>query len=88
MIETPLTLAHFTSPALMVPCLRGRAAAAVVGELAAVLERAGCVRDQLKFYNEVMSRGELVTSPVPTWVWPCPRPHQRAGASVFRGRTE
>jgi mannitol/fructose-specific phosphotransferase system IIA component (Ntr-type) len=49
------TIAHYTSPGLIVPQLRTRSTPAVIGELCSQLQREGRVEDLLSFYNGVVS---------------------------------
>jgi mannitol/fructose-specific phosphotransferase system IIA component (Ntr-type) len=69
--EDVLTLAQFTSPALIVPELRSHDASGVVAELCAALQRAGRVHETAAFFNAVMSREQLGgTAPIPGWALP------------------
>ena len=60
--KSALTLAEFTSPGLIVPYLRGHDATAVMQELAAALQREGCVPDLLQFYHAALNREYLSTT--------------------------
>jgi mannitol/fructose-specific phosphotransferase system IIA component (Ntr-type) len=56
-----LTLAHYTSPRLIVPRLRQHDAAGIIGELSQVLQREGFVSDVLPFYHTALNH-ELMTN--------------------------
>ena len=65
------TLASFTSPGLIVPQLRGRDSAAVIGELGSRLQGEDRLNDPLSFYNAAMSREWLSsTAMAPGWALP------------------
>jgi mannitol/fructose-specific phosphotransferase system IIA component (Ntr-type) len=69
--ESALTLADFTGPGLIVPCLRGQDAAAVIQELSAALQREGRVTDLLQFYHSALNREYLCgTVAEPGWAMP------------------
>jgi mannitol/fructose-specific phosphotransferase system IIA component (Ntr-type) len=65
------TLAHFTSPALILPELESRVPADVIAELCSVLHREGRLNDFAAFYHAVLNR-ELTcpTSIAPGWALP------------------
>ena len=50
-IAAPVSLADYTQPALIVPQLRERDTAGIIGELSQALQRQGCVPDVLPFYQ-------------------------------------
>lgn len=54
------TLAHFTSPGLIIPRLRGREVASVIQELSRVLQREARVTDLLPFYHAALNKEFLV----------------------------
>jgi mannitol/fructose-specific phosphotransferase system IIA component (Ntr-type) len=56
-----LTLARYTSSSLIVPELRAKDAAGIIGELSHVLQRDGCVSDLLPFYHTALNH-ELMTN--------------------------
>ena len=60
-VAVPATLAEFTRPALVVPELRERDTAGIIGELSQVLQRDGCVTDLLPFYHTALNQ-ELLSS--------------------------
>src|SRR5947209_11691556 len=69
--ETRLTLADYTSPALVIPSLRGQDAAAVIHELSAALHYEGRVPDLLQFYQAALNREYLCsTATDPGWALP------------------
>ena len=69
--ESALTLADFTSPALIVPDLRGQDAAAVIQELSAALQREGRVTDLLQFYHSALNQEYLCSTVAePGWAMP------------------
>ena len=55
------TLADYSRPALVVPCVRERDTAGVINELGQVLQREGCVADVLPFYQAALNQ-ELLAS--------------------------
>lgn len=61
---TVLTVADFTSPALIVPRLRGEDAAAVIQELSQALQRDQRVPDLLPFYHAALNREFMVSTDV------------------------
>lgn len=65
------TLAHFTSPALIVPELQSRAASDVLVELCSVLNRQGRLTDPAAFLSAVINRESICpTSTAPGWALP------------------
>jgi mannitol/fructose-specific phosphotransferase system IIA component (Ntr-type) len=56
-----LTLAHYTSPRLLVPRLQERDAAGIISELSQVLQREGFLSDVLPFYHTALNH-ELMTN--------------------------
>ena len=50
------TLADFTHPSLIVPELRERDTAGIIGELCQVLQRQGCVPDMLPLYQAALNQ--------------------------------
>ena len=65
------TMAQYCSPSLIVPQLRHKEPAAVVGELCATLHQAGRVLDPLSFFNSVISH-EMLSSTVTSPGWALP----------------
>lgn len=59
---TAMTLADFTSPALIVPRLRGQDAASVIQELSQALQRDKRVPDLLPFYHAALNREFMVST--------------------------
>jgi mannitol/fructose-specific phosphotransferase system IIA component (Ntr-type) len=59
---TAMTLADFTSPALIVPRLRGQDAASVIQELSQALQRDKRVSDLLPFYHAALNREFMVST--------------------------
>jgi len=57
-----MTLAHFTSPELILPNLRGHDVATVIQELSRALQREKRVPDLLPFYHAALNREFLVSS--------------------------
>src|ERR1035437_6752884 len=51
---TTVSLADYTRPELIVPQLRERDTAGIIGELGRVLQRHGCVPDILPFYQAAL----------------------------------
>jgi mannitol/fructose-specific phosphotransferase system IIA component (Ntr-type) len=72
----PVTLADYTLSALVVPCLRERDTAGIIGELSQVLQREGCVTDVLPFYHTALNQELLATSAVESGL---AFPHARLG---------
>ena len=58
------TLADYTAPALIVPELRERDTAGIIGELSQVLQREGTVSDLLPFYHTALNQELLSASSV------------------------
>jgi mannitol/fructose-specific phosphotransferase system IIA component (Ntr-type) len=70
-LEAALTLADFTNPGLVVPCLQGKDAAAVIQELSAALQRERRVTDLLQFYHSALNREYLCSTVTePGWAMP------------------
>jgi mannitol/fructose-specific phosphotransferase system IIA component (Ntr-type) len=57
---TAMTLAHFTSPAMIIPHLRGQDVTSVIQELSRAMHREGRVPDFLPFYHTALNREFLV----------------------------
>src|SRR5437016_1458888 len=57
-----LTLADYTRPGLVLPCLRERDTAGIIGELSQALQREGCVSDVLPFYHAALNHELLASS--------------------------
>ena|SRR5436190_7041303 len=57
-----MTLADFTSPALIVPHLHGHDAAAVIQELSRALHRQNRILDLLLFYHTALNRELMVST--------------------------
>jgi mannitol/fructose-specific phosphotransferase system IIA component (Ntr-type) len=65
------SLADYTSLELILSPLHSRTATAAIGELCATLSRTGRVKDQLAFYQAVLSHEALGTSAIsPGWALP------------------
>ncbi|MCI0746471.1 MAG: PTS sugar transporter subunit IIA [Verrucomicrobia subdivision 3 bacterium] len=60
--ESALTLADYTSPALIVPYLRGLDAPTIIQELSALLQREGRITDLLPFYQAALNREYLCST--------------------------
>jgi len=60
-VAAPVSLADYTRPAMIVPCLREGDTAGIVSELSQVLHREGAVPDVLPFYQAALNQ-ELLTS--------------------------
>jgi fructose PTS system EIIBC or EIIC component len=58
---TPVSLADYTRPALVLPQLRQHDIAGVIGELSQLLQQQGCVPDLLPFYHSALNQ-ELLSS--------------------------
>ena len=58
----PVTLASFTQPGLIVPRLRERDTAGIIGELSRLLQRQGFVADLLPFYQSALNQELLANS--------------------------
>jgi mannitol/fructose-specific phosphotransferase system IIA component (Ntr-type) len=81
------TLADYTSAELIIPQLRSRSPAAVVGELCALLQREQRLGDALSFYNSVISHEYLAgTVTSPGWALPHARVPGLPGLSFALGR--
>lgn len=66
-----LTLADYTSPALVLANLRGGDVPAVIQELSAALQREGRIADVLPFYQAALNREYLCSTVVePGWALP------------------
>jgi mannitol/fructose-specific phosphotransferase system IIA component (Ntr-type) len=61
-IAAPVSLADYTQPALIVPQLRERDTAGIIGELSQALQRQGCVPDVLPFYQAALNQELLANS--------------------------
>lgn len=59
---TPVSLADFTQPSLLVPSLRERDTAGIISELSQLLQREGCIPDVLPFYHAALNRELLANS--------------------------
>src|SRR5262249_25450329 len=60
--KSPMTLADFTSPGMIIPQLRGQEAASVIQELGYAMQREGRVPDLLPFYHAVLNREFLAST--------------------------
>jgi mannitol/fructose-specific phosphotransferase system IIA component (Ntr-type) len=60
-VAAPVSLADYTRPALIVPCLREGDSAGIISELSQVLYHEGAVPDVLPFYQAALNQ-ELLTS--------------------------
>jgi mannitol/fructose-specific phosphotransferase system IIA component (Ntr-type) len=60
--ESSLSLADYTSPALLLSQLRERETPGVIKELSHLLQQEGCVPEVLPFYNEALNREFLVNT--------------------------
>ncbi len=65
-VVAPVFLADFTRRDLIVPELRERDAAGILGELSQALQRYGCVKDVLPLYHSALNRELLASSAVET----------------------
>ena len=82
------TIADYTSPGLMVPCLHSQDAAAVVGELCGILRREGRLKDLLPFFNAAMNAEYLEsTATFPGWALPQARVKDVSEVSFALGRS-
>ncbi|MHB1308344.1 MAG: PTS sugar transporter subunit IIA [Limisphaerales bacterium] len=82
------TIADYTSPRLMIPCLHSQDAAAVVGELCGVLRREGRLKDLLPFFNAAMNAEYLDSSATfPGWAVPQARVKDVSDVSFALGRS-
>ena len=61
-VEAQLTLANFTRPQLIVPCLRERETTGIISELSQVLQRHDSVSDLLPFYLAALNQELLANS--------------------------
>jgi mannitol/fructose-specific phosphotransferase system IIA component (Ntr-type) len=61
-VAVPATLGQYTRLALIVPELRERDTAGIIGELSQVLQRQGCVTDVLPFYHTALNQELLCSS--------------------------
>jgi mannitol/fructose-specific phosphotransferase system IIA component (Ntr-type) len=61
-VAVPATLGEHTRLALIVPELRERDTAGIIGELSQVLQRHGCVADVLPFYHTALNQELLNNS--------------------------
>ncbi|MGA2659234.1 MAG: PTS sugar transporter subunit IIA [Verrucomicrobiota bacterium] len=61
-VAVPVTLGQYTRRALIVPELRERDTAGIIGELSQVLQRQGCVTDVLPFYHTALNQELLCNS--------------------------
>jgi len=75
-VALPATLAEYTRPALIVPELRERDTAGIIGELSQVLQRQGCVADVLPFYHTALNQELLSNSALESGL---AFPHSRLG---------
>lgn len=57
-----LNLADYTFPRLIVPEVRERDAAGIIGELSQVLQREGCIPDMLPFYHAALNQELLANT--------------------------
>lgn len=82
------TVAHYTSPALIFPCVRNRESSAVIGELCSALCREGRVNEPFPFFNAVISHELLNRSATPEgWAFPHARLHGLPRLSFAIGRS-
>jgi mannitol/fructose-specific phosphotransferase system IIA component (Ntr-type) len=83
------SLANFTSPALVIPNLRGRDIAAIVQELSVLLQREARIPDLLPFYHAALNREFLCsTATSPGFAFPHARLKAISGLSFALGRTQ
>ncbi len=61
-LATSGSLASFTAASLVVPELRERDTAGIIGELSVLLQRSGCVPDMLPFYHTALNQELLANS--------------------------
>jgi fructose PTS system EIIBC or EIIC component len=71
-----LTLVDYTRPALVVPELRERDPAGIIGELSQALQREGCIPDMLPFYHAALNQELMCSSALPCGI---AFPHARLG---------
>jgi PTS system fructose-specific IIC component len=72
----PSTLADYTRPGLVLPELRERDTAGIVGELSQALQREGCVPDMLPFYHAALNQELMASSALECGI---AFPHARLG---------
>src|SRR5215472_6670875 len=60
-----LTLADYTRPGLVLPCLRERDTAGIISELSQALQREGFVSDVLPFYHAALNHELMSNSALP-----------------------
>ena len=60
-VAAPVSLADYTRPALIMPCLRERDTAGIISELSQILHREGGLPDVLPFYQAALNQ-ELLTN--------------------------
>jgi mannitol/fructose-specific phosphotransferase system IIA component (Ntr-type) len=61
-LVTPSSLAEYTRAGLILPCVRERDAAGIIGELSQLLQQEGIVPDFLPFYHVALNQ-ELLVNP-------------------------
>jgi mannitol/fructose-specific phosphotransferase system IIA component (Ntr-type) len=61
-VAAPATVASFTRPQLIVPCLRERDTAGIISELSQALQRQESVPDLLPFYHAALNQELLANS--------------------------
>jgi mannitol/fructose-specific phosphotransferase system IIA component (Ntr-type) len=61
-VAAPATLGEYTRRGLIVPALRERDTAGIIGELSQVLQREGCLTDVLPFYHTALNQELLSNS--------------------------
>jgi mannitol/fructose-specific phosphotransferase system IIA component (Ntr-type) len=71
-----LSLADYTSSRLVVPEVRERDAAGIIGELSQVLQREGCIPDMLPFYHSALNQELLANTALQCGI---AFPHARLG---------
>jgi PTS system fructose-specific IIC component len=64
-VAAPATLAEYTQPGLILPRLRERDTAGIIGELSQLLQRQGFVPDLLPFYHAALNQELLANSALP-----------------------
>ncbi len=75
-VVAPASLARYTRQGLIVPRLRERDTAGIIGELSQALHREGCVPDMLPFYHAALNQELLADSALESGV---AFPHARLG---------
>ena len=75
-VQTAVSLADFTRPALILPRLRERDPAGIISELSQALQRGGCVPDVLPFYHAALNQEFLANSALDCGI---AFPHARLG---------